>query len=166
MTEDEFVRVTAGRLPTAAELMAVADGIGLEFGTNGDGRPVVRFKARDRALGAMLARLLRREPWRTQVIEARGLASRPIAETHREWREGQDRPQECRWRGGHVFRHLFPEDGYPVGAGWWRYEGDQEWQPIPGRDVERGEAEPGPYPQELRDRVSSHFSRDPSRGDG
>ncbi len=66
------------------------------------------------------------------------------------------KPQiECRWRWGHIFPHHFPEQGWPTGAGWFRYvgEGDEQWQPIPGREMARGEV-PCDLPQASAKSVS------------
>jgi hypothetical protein len=57
-----------------------------------------------------------------------------------------ERPIECKWGRGHIGPHLSPESGWPAGAGWWRYVGDTDWQPIPGRVNAAGEHEyQGPY---------------------
>lgn len=157
MTLDDFVKTTAQRLPTAQELMAVADALGLSFGLNGEGKPVVKFKAQDRALGGLLARLLRREPWRTQVVQAKGLVAKV------EPSQESSRPMECRWRSGHEIAHDTPECGWPHGAGWFRFVGDQEWRPIPGREVARGEAEgPGQFSETLRENLRRWSSYSPA----
>jgi hypothetical protein len=39
---------------------------------------------------------------------------------------------ECRWNTGLVGGHWFPENGWPVGAWWWRHAGETDWRPIPG----------------------------------
>lgn len=154
MTLDEFIKTTAQRPPTAQELMAVADALGLRFGLNGEGKPVVKFKAQDRALGGLLARLLKREPWRTQVVEAKGLVAKDEPQTE------PSRPMECRWRAGHVMVHDTP--GWPHGAGWWRFVGEEEWQLIPGREVARGEAEgPSQFSETLRENLRRWSSRSP-----
>lgn len=50
---------------------------------------------------------------------------------------------EVRWNTGLIGRHWFPNQGWPVGAWWWRHQGEEEWKPIPGT---RGEKQSEPRP--------------------
>ena len=75
MTLAEFRAVTADRIPSPAEFVAFADGQGWRFGTAG-GKPVL-YARRDDPLAVAFARMLSREPYRTNVLailDARGAA--------------------------------------------------------------------------------------------
>src|SRR5437870_3579192 len=97
MELDEFLRVTETRLPSAAELVRLCDGLGFRF-VAGENGPALRYGvAENLEVAALLAQLLRREPWRSQVIEAKGLTA-PAAEA----RPPADRPIECLWGGGYI----------------------------------------------------------------
>lgn len=44
----------------------------------------------------------------------------------------------CPWRPPLVWYPAFGDpDWHPLGAFWWRFEGDDEWLPVPGRNPER-----------------------------
>lgn len=64
------------RLPAAVDLMGLCDCLGIRFAVNGDGKPVLKCKHGAKAEALALSRLLRREPWRTQVIEAKRLTGK------------------------------------------------------------------------------------------
>ena len=78
MTLAEFRAVTVDRIPSPAEFVAFADGQGWRFGTAG-GKPVL-YARRDDPLAVAFARMLSREPYRTNVLailDARGAVSVP-----------------------------------------------------------------------------------------
>ena len=75
MNLTEFMTTTAERLPTARELLDLCNELGIRVRTNADDQPVLRTKHDDQTIGQALARLVRREPWRSQIIQANGLAA-------------------------------------------------------------------------------------------
>lgn len=130
MRLDEFMAVTAERLPRADELVAVCAEVGIRFGADADGKPALLVGDDNRAEGQLLAKLMRREPWRSQVLAATGIGD----------------PQPCReflWKTGHRDvedrRDSCFGTWFPTGAFWWRFQGDAQWRPIPGRGGETTE---------------------------
>lgn len=73
MNLEEFLTATAVRLPTAGEIVAVCDELGLRFAVGKDGKPVFRVKKDNKDVAVLMARLLQREPWRSQVFQAKAL---------------------------------------------------------------------------------------------
>ena len=62
------------------------------------------------------------------------------------------RPREFLWRTGHTYtqtpndpRHAM-EEFAPVGAWWWRWQGESEWRAVPGRGGENCSLLPGRQP--------------------
>lgn len=172
MTIEEFLTLATTRLPTPEEMLALCGELGLRVGRDEAGelsllpmvtaRPLSRPPPVPRLPGhletvALLASLVRREPWRSRLLEL--LTGSPMSETVCEMAKpeagdtatvsgGEDtvalRPMECQWRWGHVAPHAFPEQGWPAGAGYWRFVGDEAWLPIPGRELARGEVATSP----------------------
>lgn len=75
MTISDFRRITDERIPTPNEFVAFAAGQGWNFGMVGD-RPVL-FADRADPLAVTFARVLSREPYRTNVLAV--LAGRELA---------------------------------------------------------------------------------------
>lgn len=125
MTLEEFLAITSKRLPTAPELMAVCEELGIGFGQTAEGKPVLKYGGDAKEEAIALVAMLRREPWRTQVMEAKGLIAKPAG-------------PPCRvflWRTGLTYRQPPEEEGqWPSGAWWWRVEGETDWQLVPGRE--------------------------------
>jgi len=135
MTLDEFMATTESRLPSASELVELCHALDMRLVMTA-ATPVVRFKERDRSLAVLIARIIRREPWRTQAL--RVVQVEPIAAP-------KEDDRELLWASGHVAGFWFPDRGWPVGARAWRYKGQTEWNRIPG--VEWG---PLPIPDGVR----------------
>jgi hypothetical protein len=77
MILDEFLDVTATRLPTSPELLALCDALEIKCSLK-DGRPVISYPGEEcRGEAMMLAMLFRREPFRTEVLKAK--ASRELS---------------------------------------------------------------------------------------
>jgi hypothetical protein len=119
MDLEQFMKLD--RLPTAGEIVGLCESLGIGFGLNGEGQPVLKSPAGMRAEGKLVARLLSREPYRSAVIEAKGLMCPKMPPAI-----------ECRWNTGLIGQHWFPENGWPIGAWWWRHVGEADWKPIPG----------------------------------
>lgn len=66
MTIDRFLAVTAERMPTAAEVLALCGSLGWTVGPGSIGG----VAAADRELGRAVAALLKREPLRSAVLAA------------------------------------------------------------------------------------------------
>ena len=131
MTLNEFMETTDTRLPQAKELISVCEAIGIRFGTDAEGRPALKVNSDNQLEGTLLAKLIRREPWRSQVLAMTGLdrqqeAAKPCREFL--WRNGQRYTEDPR-------DAEFGTD-YQAGAWWWRVEGETVWQPVPGRGGE------------------------------
>lgn len=135
MTLDDFMAVTEERLPRAEELIAVCKEVGVSFGIGGNGSPVLKYQGDNRQECELLVKLIRREPWRSQVIASTGLhrdqPKEPSTKT----------PREFLWRDGHTYtedaRDANYGTGYPTGSWWWRASEDAEWQAVPGTGGER-----------------------------
>lgn len=80
MTLDEFRSVAAERIPTPGEFVAFAEGQGWRFGDSG-GRPAL-FAPKTDPMAVAFARMLSREPYRTNVLEL--LKARGATEDHPE----------------------------------------------------------------------------------
>lgn len=70
MTLDEFLTMTQSRLPTAAELTELCDSFGIRF-VQGERGPSLKAPVDSGDVAKVVAKLLRREPWRSQVIASR-----------------------------------------------------------------------------------------------
>lgn len=75
MLLDSFL--ASKQLPTAKEIVGVCREVGIEFHTR-DGQPVLRYSRTDRDIATLMARLIQREPWRSQVIQEAGLDVSPV----------------------------------------------------------------------------------------
>lgn len=73
MILETFLETTSRRLPTAMEIIHVCEEIGITFKVKDDGKPAITTFPENRSEGRLLAKLLRREPWRSQVIQAKNL---------------------------------------------------------------------------------------------
>lgn len=70
MTLEEFLAIDS-RLPTADEFIGLCDSLDVKFCFGADGRPVLRGTPDTRDVRELLSQVLKREPWRSQVIEKR-----------------------------------------------------------------------------------------------
>ena len=70
---DAVIGIMDQRLPTVEELAATCDCLNIKLVVNDAGQPVLRGDSENRAEREALAVLLKREPFRTQVIEMRNL---------------------------------------------------------------------------------------------
>lgn len=70
MRLEEFLTITETRLPTAGEIASLCDAVGIAFAER-EGSPVLRAGGEARPIAELVAKLLSREPWRSQVIAAR-----------------------------------------------------------------------------------------------
>jgi hypothetical protein len=66
MSIEEFLTTTADRLPTVDEILGLAGELGWGFRVN-NGQPALKANPSD-PLAVGMARLLRREPWRTGLL--------------------------------------------------------------------------------------------------
>lgn len=71
MNLDAFLNTTESRLPTAEEFIALCDEFGIEFDRRADGTPVLRPSNGNSDVAVLVAKLIGREPWRSQVIATR-----------------------------------------------------------------------------------------------
>lgn len=85
MRLDTFLEITEKRLPTVPEMVSLCDTLGVTFGKKDDGTPYMRPCPEGREETMILATLFRREPFRSQVISAKGL--QPATETPKEDKE-------------------------------------------------------------------------------
>lgn len=71
MTLDTFLEITATRVPTVQEMIALADELNIKFKVKDNGQTVMVpcQECRDETL--VLAKLFRREPFRSEVIAAK-----------------------------------------------------------------------------------------------
>lgn len=147
MTLADFVEVTKSRIPTPQEFVAFVDAQGWKFAQLDDGRPAL--KGTRSPLIVSLARMLGREPYRTNVLalvckrwhkeeEVTANATRtshlpsprlrqwlwkceaPVPPTHRY----QERPDDL---------SVGNELAHPGGAFWWRWCGETDWRFVPNR---------------------------------
>lgn len=137
MTLEEFSRVITTRIPTPAEFVAFVEGMGWRIETNGGDRASLRASASD-PLAVGLARMLGREPYRTNVLALAQQKWRQKEEPQPIPEESKERLREWVWTNeehhyietpdnewlyGHPERH-------PVGAIRWRYLGETQWHDI------------------------------------
>lgn len=71
MTISDFLRRTETRLPTPQELIELCELCEITFGYGADGQPVLKVFEGNKAAGELIAKLIRREPWRSEIIKAR-----------------------------------------------------------------------------------------------
>lgn len=71
MNLDAFLNTTESRLPTAEEFIALCDEVGISFAYGAEGQPVLKANGDNRDVAALVAKLIGREPWRSQVIATR-----------------------------------------------------------------------------------------------
>lgn len=78
----QFLETTAKRIPTVEEMLSVCDDIGITFKVI-DGKPFMRPCPTCVEEAKVLAKLFKREPFRSAVLGAKlpGLASKPTEET-------------------------------------------------------------------------------------
>lgn len=108
MKIEEFLELSERRLPNSAEFVALADDLGIKVARDGQGRPVLVPPAGQRELAIAMAKLLKREPWRSEVLAAKGLCDDPKVRTPEmpfELVEGSQRvrkvmDEDVLWSGG------------------------------------------------------------------
>lgn len=130
MNLEEFLAATAARLPTAGEIVAACDELGLRFAVGKDGKPVFRVKKDNKDVAVLMARLLQREPWRSQVFQAKALVpataetpSAPEPAPAKEEAVGPQPPPDARF-------HFADAKGRPCDretATTWCWEGGPAW---------------------------------------
>lgn len=124
MLLEEFLDVTEERLPRIEEMMALCDTLGITFIAK-NGKPYMKPCPDCQEEAKVIAKLFKREPFRTMVIERKlsDLVDR--------------RPEpavECLWPGtGLIGLNHCAENEWPVGAFYYRKIGETTWVPIPGR---------------------------------
>lgn len=131
MTLDQMHTVVQERIPTASEFLDFVEASGWQVAVKDDGKAALRAPADDR-MALALARMLGREPYRTNVLQvAKG-----------RWRQAQQPRREFLWRDGHTYlgepadTHLWQQpDRHPTGAWWWRWHGETAWTLVEGLDL-------------------------------
>jgi hypothetical protein len=78
MTIEQFLSTSTDRLPSASEVVSLCRELQIQFAMS-DGRPVLRPDRRNRVIAQLIARLIGREPWRSQVISITELTPAPDA---------------------------------------------------------------------------------------
>lgn len=145
MTLEQMHHVIAERIPTPAEFVAFAGAQGWKIAVRPDGKPCLRVPDRNDPLAVALARMLGREPYRTEVM---ALVLPPAQVPAHAPDTPSDAPplatpREWRWRFDHRYVET-PDDPmfgraehHPTGAQWWRWVGetDERWRPVPGRPM-------------------------------
>lgn len=151
MTFDQFCDLSRTRIPTPKEFVAFVESQGWKVVVKDDKRASLRVKGKADRLALALAKMLGREPFRTNVLKAvmgewrqepepaqaapEPVAPAPVPPPEKEPASGR----EWLWRFGH--RHteregdpLFgDETWHPAGAFWWRNAGESAWRLVPGR---------------------------------
>jgi hypothetical protein len=72
MTLEEFLAME--RLPSSDDIMGLCEHLGMSFKTNKDGQPFIRCSIDVKPEAEAIARILKRDPWRSQVMKAKDLA--------------------------------------------------------------------------------------------
>lgn len=95
MTLDEFLKTTEERIPTVPELIQLCETIGISFKMV-DGKPALSVTSQNKAEGEVLARMFRREPFRSMVIKATlgEVAHRPEEKPEDSKEEDKPEPKE------------------------------------------------------------------------
>jgi hypothetical protein len=69
MTLDEFATITSTRIPTPLEFLEFADGQNWTITETGENRAALRVTDRTDPMAQALAKMLSREPYRTEVLK-------------------------------------------------------------------------------------------------
>jgi hypothetical protein len=177
MNLEQFCELTRERIPTAREFVEFVESMGWRIAVGSDGAASLKAD-RTSPVALSLARMLGREPYRTNVLAVaqQRWREQPAAEPVPEPVSAPapvlpspaaisaapptptyDFPaREWLWRSGLRFSEtpdLFMSDPWhpplewypaygepdwhPTGAFWWRFEGDSDWLPVPGRNPDR-----------------------------
>lgn len=128
------------RIPTAEEFLAFVESQGWRVAELPDGRPALKVHDKTSRLAQGLAKMLAREPYRSNVLAEMARRWRAAApQTTQPVSEHAGPPREWLWRYGQQYREdprdttYGHEDRHPVGAWWWRRTGETAWRPVPGR---------------------------------
>jgi hypothetical protein len=93
MNLDEYLTEAKARLPKWEELASVAEHLGITFALNGTGQPVLRACPDCREEALVLAKLFKREPFRSMVIAAKiGQEKEPEAKAETEPEQKKEEP--------------------------------------------------------------------------
>lgn len=135
MTLAQFRTILSKRIPTAEEFVAFVNGQNWKIVRLDDGKPAIRG-SQGHPVAKGLAKLLGREPYRTNVLNLVFPPEPPPLPP-------DTRPmREFAWHDGHRYTQTPDDPRYateefaPVGAWWWRWKGESEWQPIQGKGGE------------------------------
>jgi hypothetical protein len=142
------------RIPSALEFLDFVEAQGWRVAQQADGRPTLRVHDKNDPLARAMARMLGREPYRTNVL----------AEMAKRWRAAQPevrqkpatdpnyRAREWLWSTGHIEGEgwgcpTWAQPGtHKQTAFWWRHRGEKVWRPVPGTNPE---ARPIPVGEQL-----------------
>jgi hypothetical protein len=133
------------RIPTAREFLGFVESQGWRIAIREDGTPVLKVPDRNDPLVQAMARMLAREPYRTNVLAEVAARRQPLrfptpppqppaAVT------SYSPPREWLWRTGYVEGE---EPGDPTWnqpdrhkqtSGWWRFRGERLWRRVPGKE--------------------------------
>lgn len=136
MNLDQFCQVARSRILTPEEFLSFIEAQGWRVELCEGGGAFLRDTKGD-PLARALARMLAREPYRTNVLK---LAAE-------KWRRDEppglreEAPLPARqwlWRDGHTFAEDVLDspggpDWHPAGAWWWRFAGEEGWRVIEER---------------------------------
>jgi hypothetical protein len=79
MTIEQFLSTSTDRLPSASEVVSLCRELHIRFAM-ADGRPVLRPDRKNHAIATLIARLIGREPWRSQVISIAELGPNDVTQ--------------------------------------------------------------------------------------
>lgn len=68
VTIDQFLYATSERLPSPTEFIALCDECGIGFKYDAQGQPSLVVKEFNKEVGILVAKLIKREPWRSEII--------------------------------------------------------------------------------------------------
>jgi hypothetical protein len=88
MTLEEFLAMD--RLPSSQDIMGLCEHLGMSFKTNKDGKPIISCPPDVKQEAQAIAGILKRNPWRSEVIDAKNLAPRQKPEP------AESLPQPCK----------------------------------------------------------------------
>lgn len=129
MDLDTFSELIAQRLPSADELVSFIESQGWRIEQRENGTASLRADTTD-PVATRMANMLRKEPFRSQVLQAAQM----------KWRRQEHRPREWKTENGFIVREKADDpddaelwshpDRHPPYCTHWRCVGESEWIPL------------------------------------
>ena len=141
VSEGWFGEILSERWPTLAEVLQFLSEQQLQLRWR-DGRPCLHGP-REHPLRELIAKFLSREPLRSEIVSY----------LQQQQAQPEARLREFRYRNGSTW--CYAGEGWPSGALWWRWYGEEQWHDVPEHPNKHPSAAPEGWLEETLQRLEA-----------